>query len=89
MMANKRNGTIYTVVTSNLSQRAYQHRKSLVQVFTSQYGCTLLVWYEYYDRMDDAIAREKQIKAGPRKRKIALIHASNPDWRDFYEELAR
>ena len=89
MMSNKRNGTIYTGVTSNLSRRVYEHRERLIPGFTSRYGCTLLVWYEYYDRMDDAIAREKQIKAGPRKRKIALIHAMNPDWRDLYEELAR
>jgi predicted GIY-YIG superfamily endonuclease len=89
MMASKRDGTIYTGVTSSLSQRAYQHRQSLVPGFTSRYGCTLLIWYEYYDRMEDAIAREKQIKAGSRRRKIALIEAMNPDWRDLYEELAQ
>jgi predicted GIY-YIG superfamily endonuclease len=89
MMASKRHGTIYTGVTSNLSQRAYQHRRSLIAGFTSHYGCTRLVWYEYYDRMTDAIAREKQIKAGSRLRKIVLIEAMNPDWRDLYEELAQ
>ena len=89
MMASKRHGTIYTGVTSNLSQRAYQHRKSLVPGFTSRYGCTRLVWYEYCERMDAAIAREKQIKAGSRMRKIALIESMNPDWRDLYEELAQ
>jgi putative endonuclease len=89
MMASKRDGTIYTGVTSNLSQRAYQHRQSLVPGFTSLYGCTRLVWYEYYERMADAIAREKQIKAGSRLRKIALIEAINPDWRDLYKELAQ
>jgi predicted GIY-YIG superfamily endonuclease len=89
MMANKRRGTIYTGVTSNLSQRAYQHRQRIVRGFTSRYGCTTLVWDEYYDRMEDAIAREKQIKAGSRMRKFALIEAMNPDWRDLYEELAQ
>ncbi|GAC1553663.1 MAG: GIY-YIG nuclease family protein [Beijerinckiaceae bacterium] len=89
MMASQRNGTIYTGVTSDLAQRAYQHRQSLVPGFTSCYGCTRLVWYEYFGRMEDAIAREKQIKAGSRKRKIALIEAMNPDWRDLYEELAQ
>ncbi len=88
MMASKRNGTIYTGVTSNLAQRAYQHRENLAPGFTSHYGCKLLVWYENYERMQDAIAREKQIKAGSRKRKIALIEALNPDWRDLYPELA-
>ena len=89
MMASKRHGTIYTGVTSNLSQRAYQHGESLVPGFTHRYGCTRLVWYEYYERMEDAIAREKQIKAGSRKRKITLIEGMNPQWRDLYEELAQ
>jgi putative endonuclease len=89
MMSNKRNGTIYTGVTSNLSRRVYEHRECLIPGFTSRYGCTLLVWYEYYEQMEDAIAREKQIKAGSRTRKIALIQAMNPDWRYLYEKLAR
>src|SRR5208283_5148012 len=66
IMANKRNGTLYTGVTSNLAQRAYQHREGLTPGFTSRYGCKLLVWYENYERMDGAIAREKQIKGGSR-----------------------
>ena len=89
MMANERNGTIYTGVTSNLSQRAYQHREKLVPGFSSRYACIVLVWYEYYERMEDAIAREKQIKAGSRKRKLELIEAMNPRWRDLYEDLAQ
>jgi putative endonuclease len=88
MMANTRNGTLYTGVTSNLTQRAYQHREGLTPGFTSRYGCKLLVWYENYERMDDAIRREKQIKGGSRARKIALIQAMNPEWRDLYETLA-
>jgi putative endonuclease len=81
MMASKRNGTLYTGVTSNLAQRAYQHREGLTLGFTSRYGYKLLVFYEPHERMDDAIAREKQIKGGSRARKIALIHAMNPEWR--------
>ncbi len=88
IMANKRNGTLYTGVTSNLSQRAYQHREGLTPGFTSRYGCKRLVYYEHYERMTDAIAREKQIKGGSRAREIALIQAMNPDWRDLYESLA-
>ena len=56
--------------------------------FTTRYGCKLLVWYERHDDMTGAIEREKQIKAGPRKKKLALIEALNPDWRDLYEGLA-
>jgi predicted GIY-YIG superfamily endonuclease len=89
MMGSERNGTIYTGVTSNLPQRVHQHREKLVPGFTSRYACTLLVWYEHYDRMEDAIAREKQIKAGSRKRKLELIETINPQWRDLYEELAQ
>jgi predicted GIY-YIG superfamily endonuclease len=86
-MANKRNGTIYTGVTSNLSRRAWQHREGMVAGFTARYGYKLLVWYEFHETMPDAIAREKQIKAGSRKKKLALIEASNPAWRDLYDEL--
>jgi len=88
IMANKRHGTIYTGVTSNLAQRAFQHRQGLTKGFTARYGCKSLVFYERYERMDEAIAREKQIKAGPRKQKIALIEAMNPEWKDLYESLA-
>ena len=86
MIASERNGTVYTGVTSNLPQRAYQHREKLLPGFTSRYACTSLVWYEYYERMEDAIAREKQIKAGSRKRKLELIEAMNPQWRDLQDE---
>jgi predicted GIY-YIG superfamily endonuclease len=88
MMASQRHGTIYTGVTSNLSRRAYEHRNGLIVGFTKRYECHLLLFYEYYDRMDDAIGREKQIKAGSRQRKIALIEAMNPHWRDLYDDLA-
>jgi putative endonuclease len=88
IMANKRNGTLYTGVTSNLAQRAHQHREGLTPGFTSRYGCKLLVWYESHERMEEAIGREKQIKGGSRARKIAMIQAMNPEWSDLYETLA-
>jgi len=88
IMANKRNGTLYTGVTSNLVQRAWQHREGLLPGFTTRYGCKLLVWYERHDDMTSAIEREKQIKAGSRRKKLALIEGSDPDWRDLYEGLA-
>jgi putative endonuclease len=87
IMASRRNGTLYAGVTSNLAQRAYQHRESLVPGFTARYGCKLLVWYEVFDEMTPAIVREKQIKAGSRQKKLALIEAMNPDWRDLYDDL--
>ena len=88
MMTNKRNGTLYVGVTSDLLQRAYQHRESLVPGFTARYGCKLLVRYERHEEMTAAIAREKQIKGGPRRKKLALIEAKNPNWRDLYNESA-
>jgi len=88
IMASKRNGTLYTGVTSNLSQRAWQHREGAQPGFTKCYGCKLLVFYEYYETMHDAIAREKQIKGGSRAAKLRLIEAMNPGWADLYETLA-
>ena len=87
IMANKRNGTLYTGVTSDLVQRVHQHRESLVPGFTSRYGCKWLVYFEVHDDMTAAIAREKQIKAGSRRKKLALIESINPVWRDLYEGL--
>jgi predicted GIY-YIG superfamily endonuclease len=87
-MANKRNGTRYTGVTSSLVQRTYEHREAIIPGFTAHYGCKLLVWYEQHEDMVGAITREKQIKAGSRKKKLALIEALNPTWRDLYDDLA-
>ena len=88
ILANRRQGTLYTGVTSNLAQRIFQHRQDLTPCFTSRYGCNRLVFYERYDRMEEAIAREKQVKGGSRARKIGLIEAMNPDWKDLYNTLA-
>ncbi|MGX9431940.1 MULTISPECIES: GIY-YIG nuclease family protein [Bradyrhizobium] len=87
IVANKRHGTLYAGVTSYLPKRAFEHREGLVKGFTAKYGCKVLVWYELHDTMLDAIAREKQIKAGSRAKKIALIEAVNPDWKDLYDTL--
>jgi putative endonuclease len=88
IMANRRNGTLYTGVTANLQGRAFQHREGIVKGFTKKYNCKLLVWFEVHETMYEAIAREKQIKAGSRTKKLALIEALNPNWRDLYEDLA-
>jgi putative endonuclease len=88
IMANRRNGTIYTGVTSNLPQRVWQHREGTADGFTKRYGCKMLVWHESHSTMFDAITREKQVKAGSRLDKLALIEAANPAWRDLFEEIA-
>ena len=85
IVANRRNGALYTGVTSDLARRILQHKQGETEGFTKKYGCTLLVYYEFYEDMNGAIAREKQIKAGNRKKKLALIEAMNPVWADLYE----
>jgi len=88
IMASKRNGTLYTGVTSNLPQRTWQHREGVADGFTRRYRCKMLVWFEMHDNMEAAIVREKQIKAGSRKKKLALIESFNPQWRDLYGDIA-
>ncbi|MBC7158999.1 MAG: GIY-YIG nuclease family protein [Porphyrobacter sp.] len=87
IMASRRNGTLYTGVTSNLPQRVWQHRDGVVEGFTRRYGCKMLVWFEPHATMEHAIAREKQLKAGSRARKLALIESANPAWRDLYPDI--
>jgi predicted GIY-YIG superfamily endonuclease len=87
-MANKRNGTIYTGVTSNLAQRVYQHKAGLFVGFSKKYNCANLVYYEELSDMPTAILREKQLKGGSRKNKIMLIEARNPAWNDLFASLA-
>ena len=87
IMTNKRNGTLYTGVTSNLVQRVYQHKEGLADGFTKKYECKLLVWFEQQGTMYDAITREKQIKGGSRAAKLKLIEPMNPNWQDLYETI--
>jgi putative endonuclease len=70
-----------------IARRAAQHREGEIAGFTKRYGCKLLVWMEPHKRMDEAIAREKQIKSGSRKDKLVLIERDNPLWNDLYETL--
>jgi len=86
-MANKNNAVLYTGVTSNLFKRVSEHKSKLVAGFTSNYNVTKLVYYEEYETMPEAIAREKQIKGGSRQKKIDLITSKNPEWKDLYEEF--
>ena len=87
IMANRRNGTLYVGVTSDLPKRAYQHRNGWAPGFTRTYDCKILVWYEVHETMESAILREKQIKGGSRAKKLALIESVNPDWKDLYPGL--
>ncbi len=86
-MANKKDGTLYTGVTSDLIRRVYEHREGTLPAFTAKYECKRLVWFERYEDMANAIACEKRIKAGSRKKKLDLIVATNPDWIDLYDSL--
>jgi len=86
-MTNRRNTVLYTGVTSNLPRRIYEHKAKFVEGFTKKYGICKLVYYEAFEDIREAIAREKQIKAGSRKKKIDLIATMNPEWMDLYEEL--
>ncbi len=88
IVANRRNGAIYTGVTSNLPQRIWQHREGVAPGYTKKYGCKILVWFEMADTMEGAILREKQIKGGSRAKKLALIETMNPQWKDLFEEIA-
>ena len=87
ILANKRNGTTYVGVTSNLKRRIFEHKNNLVDGFTKRYQTHDLVYYEMGDSMEGAIKREKQIKGGSRDKKIKLIESINPEWRDLYNEL--
>ena len=86
-MTNKHNRVLYTGVTNDLRRRAYEHRSGHGGGFTSRYSVTKLVYYEACADPQSAIAREKQLKAGTRQRKLDLIEGMNPEWRDLYEEL--
>ena len=87
LLSNKRHGTLYTGVTSNLPGRIWQHKNLAIDGFASKYKLTKLVYFEVCENMYQAITREKQIKAGSRKKKLMLIRSMNSEWRDLYEEV--
>jgi putative endonuclease len=89
LLASKRNGTLYIGVTNHLSLRVYQHKSARGSEFTARYRVDQLVWYEYYSDINEAIAREKQLKKWERKWKLKLIEDFNPDWVDLYGRLNR
>jgi len=87
IITDKPYGTLYTGVTGDLFRRSYEHREGLYKGFTKKYGLKMLVWYEEFPEITDAIAREKQLKKWKRDWKIDLIKELNPQWRDLYEDL--
>lgn len=87
ILFNKKNGTLYTGVTSNLIKRIYEHKQKLVDGFTKKYNVSKLGYFEVYENIEQAIEREKQIKSGSRKKKIVLIEKENSVWKDLYSEI--
>jgi putative endonuclease len=85
ILASARNGTLYVGVTNDLARRVYEHRNDLVEGFTKRYQVHILVWFEAYGDIREAIVREKCIKRWNRRWKLRLIEEQNPDWKDLYE----
>jgi putative endonuclease len=85
ILANKKNGTLYTGVTNSMERRVWQHRHEKRHSFTGRYGVRRLVYFETFRSAENAITREKQIKAGSRKKKIELIERENAEWKDLAE----
>lgn len=87
IMTNVRNSVLYTGVTNDLIRRVLEHKERKSKGFTRNYNVDKLIYYEATERIEDAIAREKQIKGGSRKDKIDLITGFNPHWKDLFEDL--
>ncbi|HKI65300.1 MAG TPA: GIY-YIG nuclease family protein [Burkholderiales bacterium] len=87
ILASRRNGTLYTGVTSDLIKRIWQHKNDLAEGFTRKHRIHILVWFERHQEMESAIRREKAIKEWNRAWKLRLIEEANPEWRDLYPEI--
>jgi putative endonuclease len=87
IMANRPFGTPYVGVTNDIARRSWEHRFGVCEGFTKRYRLTMLVYAEWHDEIIGAIQREKNIKHWPRRWKLSLIDAQNPEWRDLYESL--
>ena len=89
ILASRENGTLYIGITSNLIKRVWEHKNYVVRGFTDKYNVTLLVYYEQFTDVNEAIAREKRLKSWNRDWKIKLIESKNPKWKDLYEEIIK
>ena len=87
LMTNAHNTVVYCGVTNNLARRVYEHKNGLGGIFTKKYNVNKLVYYEVGDNVHAALAREKQIKGGSRKKKIDLVNSINPEWKDLFDEI--
>jgi putative endonuclease len=87
IMTNSRNTVLYVGVTNDLIRRVYEHKEKLADGFTRKYNIVKLVYYEVFEDIENAILREKQIKAGSRQKKVQLIDSINEEWHDLYREL--
>jgi len=87
IMASRKGGVLYIGVTSDLVKRVYEHKQGLVEGFTRRYNVKMLVYFEIYEDVNEAILREKRLKTWQRQWKVELIEASNKEWRDLYETI--
>ena len=87
IITNQRNGTLYIGVTSDLIKRIFEHKSKAIKGFSQRYGLTMLVYYEIFGDINEAILREKYLKGKKREFKIKLIEDFNPQWRDLYDEI--
>lgn len=87
ILASKRNGTLYIGVTSDLVRRVTQHKNKEADGFTKKYGVDILVWYQTFDSITDAITAEKRLKEWKRDWKVQLIERDNPYWNDLSDKI--
>jgi putative endonuclease len=87
IMTNSKNTVLYVGVTNDLTRRVYEHKEKLANGFTRKYNITKVVYYEVFEDIENAILREKQLKAGSRQKKVQLINSINRNWHDLYDEL--
>jgi putative endonuclease len=87
ILTNYSNNAIYVGVTNDLKRRVHEHRDNFVKGFCAKYGINKLVFYEISDNIEAAIAREKQLKAGSRKKKLDLVNKFNPEWKELYDSI--
>lgn len=87
IITNQNNGTLYIGVSSDLKRRIYEHKHKLIEGFSKRYDLEMLVYYEVFEDIREAIAREKYLKGKKRTFKLKIINSFNPQWRDLYDEV--
>ena len=87
IMTNRHDSVLYIGMTNDLSRRIGEHRSGEIPGFTADYQCHKLVYHEHYSEVEDAIAREKQLKRWSRAKKVHLIEQTNPRWLDLADDV--